>query len=139
MTRAVQIVRLFTATTVMSAACFFVVQYDRLAAIRYPFDHPHADGHWIPPGGPLGNGRFVPESRPQAAEFVSAYCTYAYAVPIAGLLLGILFIWRWPQRPVLTELVVSAMWVLGLIWAGFVLLEWQIQNIPVFHGMYWHY
>jgi uncharacterized membrane protein len=64
---------------------------------------------------------------------------HAYAAPIVGLLLGSLIIWRWPDRPALLEVVVSALWILSLVWVGCALLLWQMQNIPVFHGMRWHY
>jgi hypothetical protein len=39
----------------------------------------------------------------------------------------------------LIELVVASLWVLGFLWAGFVLVVWQLQNIPIFHGSRWHY
>jgi hypothetical protein len=60
-------------------------------------------------------------------------------VPVIGLLLGITIIWRWPKLDVLMELVVACLWVLAFLWAGFVLIVWQMQNIPIFHGMRWHY
>lgn len=133
MTRNVQFVRLLTSMVIAFGACAFVVFYDRASTIRYPFDHPNAEG------SRTASGEFVISNRPAAGEFITAYRTYAYAVPLAGLLLGIVIIWRWPKLPALLELVVSAMWVLGLVWAGFVLLMWQGQNIPIFHGMRAHY
>jgi hypothetical protein len=84
-------------------------------------------------------GGFVIESRPNAGEFVTAHRTHAYVVPLTGLLLGIIIIWRWPKLHVLIELVVASLWVLAFLWAGFVLIVWQVQNIPIFHGMRWHY
>ncbi len=133
MTRNVQLVRLLTSVVIAFAACSFVVFYDRALTIRYPFDHPNAEG------SRTASGEFVISHRPAASEFITAYRTYAYAVPLAALLLGILVIWRWPKLPALVEVVVSAMWVLGLVWAAFVLLMWQAQNIPSFDAMRSHY
>jgi hypothetical protein len=137
MTRSVQVVRLLAAVVIALASCSFVVSYDKLAYIRYPFDHPNADGHYEPPGQTLGG--FVLESRPSGAEFVTAHRTHAYVVPLIGLLLGIPIIWRWPKLPVLVELVVASLWIFAFLWAGLVLIVWQMQNIPIFHGMRWHY
>jgi hypothetical protein len=138
MKRSVQLIRLLAAVLIAFAACYFVVLYDEFSTIRFPFDHPRADGHWIPPGSEFF-GAFVHESHSIAGEFVSAHRTRAYAVPVTGLLVGILLIWRWPQFYALNELVVSAMWVLSLLWAGFVVLMWHVQNIPIYHGNRWHY
>jgi hypothetical protein len=133
MKRSVQLIRLVASVVLALAACFFVVVYDRTSTIRYPFDHPDADAYTTE------SGETVLCSRPVAGEFITAYCEYAYAVPLAALMLGVLVIWRWPEFHALIELIVSAMWVLGLIWVGFVLIMWQFQNIPLFHGMRLHY
>jgi hypothetical protein len=133
MSRSVQFIRLVASALIAFAACFFVVAYDRTTTIRYPFDHPHADGYWTE------SGNFVMSGRIGGLEFVSEYCKYAYVVPLIGLTLGALVISRSPNRHALTELIVSGMWVLSLIWVGFVVIMWQCQNIPVFHGMQWHY
>jgi Trk-type K+ transport system membrane component len=138
MTRSVQLIRLLASVLIAFAACYFVVQYDAFSTIRFPFDHPQADGHWVPPSAEFF-GTFVRESHLVGAEFVTAHRKHAYAVPVVGLLVGILVIWRWPRFHVLTELVVSAMWVLGLLWAGFAVLMWHVQNIPIYHGGRWHY
>ncbi len=137
MTRSVQIVRLLAAVTIAFASCSFVALYDGFAYIRYPYDHPNADGRYEPAGQTLGG--FVIQSRPSAGEFVTAQRTHAYVVPLIGLLLGTTIIWRWPKFHVLIELVVASLWILACLWAGLVVIVWQIQNIPVFHGMRWHY
>jgi len=136
-TRSVQLVRLLAAVAIGLASCSFVGLYDGLAYVRYPFDHPNSDGHRERPDQAFG--KFVLESRPSGSEFVTAHCTHAYVVPVIGLLLGITIIWRWPKLDVLMELVVACLWVLAFLWAGFVLIVWQMQNIPIFHGMRWHY
>ncbi len=124
MTRSVQLIRLLTSVLIAFAACTFVVRYDRISAERYIYDHPRADGHWE-------GGEFVIGSNSiGVCELIRAHRAHAYAAPLAGLVLGILFIWRWPQFPALAELIGSAMLVLAIVWAGFVLLSWQFQNIP---------
>jgi hypothetical protein len=37
------------------------------------------------------------------------------------------------------EIMLSATWLLALALAGFCLLSWQIQNVPIFSHMEWHY
>jgi hypothetical protein len=133
MTRGVQVIRLAVSVIVASAACFFVVMYDQMSAIRYPFDHPDAEGYHAE------SGEFVSYERTPASLFITSHRTHAFAVPLAGLLLGLLILWRWPTFHSLIELVMSSMWVLGLVWAGFVLVVWQVNNIPMFHGMRLHY
>ena len=121
MTRSLQLVRLLASVAISLAACLFVVAYNHASATRFQFDHP-------------GATTVTPFN-----EFVGAYGICAYAVPLAGLLVGTLTLWRRPNSHVLIELIVSALWVLALIWSGLVLLSWQIQNIPIFSGMRWHY
>ena len=31
------------------------------------------------------------------------------------------------------------MWILALVWIGFALLQWQLYNIPIYHGGRLHY
>ena len=85
--------RLLTSVLFAAAACTFVVGYDRMSQIRYRIDHPTAEGYWASPG------EFVLENQTDGGKFITAYRGYAYAVPLAGLLLGILVIWRWPRFP----------------------------------------
>ena len=122
-TRSVELVRLLAAVLIGLAACSFVASYNDLAEIRFGFDHP---------------GQTL-TARPAIGEFVTAHEQHAYALPVVGLLLGSLIIWRWPKAKVLIELVVQTLWLLAFIWAGLVLLLWQVQNIPVFKAMQWHY
>jgi hypothetical protein len=137
MTRAVQLVRLLAGVVIACGACWFVVYYDSLAYIRYLFDHPNAEGHREPPDD--ASGRFVIVNRPPVAKFVTAHRAHAYVVPFVGLLLGILIILRWPKLYVLTELVAASLWILAFLWAGLVLIVWQVQNTPIIHGMRLHY
>ena len=120
MTRGMSTIRLLTAVTVLFAACKFVNVYSQLSDTRFKFDHP--DGH---------TSRFN--------EFVLANGGWAYAVPFALLLVGIAIVWRWPRAQPPIELVVSTLWLVASGWFAITLLSWQMQNIPVFHGMQSHY
>ena len=122
MTRSEQVVRLLAAVSISLAACLFVTGYDGSSHIRFQFDHP----------GQTLTGC-------SAGQFVRTYGKYAYAVPLAALLMGALIIRRWPNSHALFEVVVSTLWVLTFIWAGLILMIWQAQNIPIFSGMRLHY
>jgi hypothetical protein len=122
-TRSVEVVRLLAAVVIALASCIFVAAYNGYAETRFPFDHP---------GETL-------TARPVIGEFVAVHGKHAYVVPVAGLLLGTLVIWRWPTSHVLIELVVLVLWILAFIWAGVVLIVWQVQNIPIFTHMQFHY
>ncbi len=121
-TRNVEVVRLLAAVVVGLLACLFVALYNNFARDRFRVDHP---GETLS-ATPLG-------------AFVTAHQQQVYAIPVLGLLLGCLIIWRWPKSKDLIELVVQALWILAFMWAGNVLIVWQAQNIPLFSGMRWHY
>ena len=122
-TRSVELVRLLAAVMIGLASCLFVAAYNNLAETRFPFDHP---------------GQTL-RARPDLGVFVTVHRHHAYVIPVAGLLLGSVIIWRWPKSKVLIELVIQTLWLLAFTWAGIVLLLWQIQNIPIFSAMRWHY
>jgi len=122
-TRSVELVRLLAAVVIGLGSCLFVSAYNRLAETRFPFDHP---------GQEL-------RARPDIGVFVTDHQQYAYTIPVLGFLVGCLIIWQWPKSKVLIELVVQILWILAFMWAGLVLIIWQIQNIPIFSGMRWHY
>jgi hypothetical protein len=133
MTRSVQLIRLLTSVTIATASCWFVAAYDEFSRIRYTFDHRDFDGYRTE------SGEVVLSSQASGGAFIATHRNHAYAVPLVGLLFGFVVLWRWQTRHALIELIISAMWVLGLVWAGFALVMWQMQNIPLFHGMRWHY
>lgn len=133
MTRSVQLIRLLASVSIAFGACWFVTRYDQFSKIRYLFDHPDAEGRRTSPND------FTMDNHSVAGRFITAHRTHAYAVPIAGLLAGVAIIWRWPKLHALIELDVCAMWVLGLFWAAYTLLVWQMQNIPLFTGMRFRY
>ena len=133
MTRSDQIIRLLASVVIAIAACTFVAVYDSMSTVRYQFDHPNADGHWTE------QREFVLDHLLSGAEFTTTRHAYAYAIPVAGLLIGALFMWRWQQFPALIEVVIAAMWIFAAVWAAYVLLAWEAQNIPMYHGNRWHY
>jgi hypothetical protein len=122
-TRSVEVVRLLAAVVIGLASCFFVAAYDGMAEIRFRHDHP---------GQEL-------RARSVSGEFVTAHRQHAYAIPVVGFLLGCLIIRRRPKSKVWIELVVQTLWILAFMWACFVLIIWQVQNIPIFSGGRWHY
>ena len=133
MTRSVQLIRLLTSVLIAFSACYFVDIYNSTATTRITCDHPNAELLRTQ------SGELILYPGTAAGNLVTEHHTYAYAIPLTGLLLGILIIWRWPQYAALTEAVVSSMWILGLVWVGLVILIWQIQNIPIFSGGRLHY
>jgi hypothetical protein len=121
MIRGTLIVRLLAAAIVSFAACKVVNVYSESSNLRYKFDHP-------------GGSHMTPFN-----DFVLKNGGYAYVVPSALLLVGIVVVWHWPKIPVLIELVVSTLWVLAFVWFALTLLSWQAQNIPIFSGTQLHY
>jgi hypothetical protein len=117
MTRGVAIVRLLASVAISLAACRFVVAYSQVSFARHKLDHPTADA--IVSGG----------------MFIRAYGGYMCIFPVVALLVGSLFIWRWPNRPALIEIITSALWVLALIWVGVVVWYCQVINLPIFTHM----
>jgi hypothetical protein len=120
--RSVQLVRLYAAVGVAVAACWFVVRYDFFARAQFEFDHP---------------GERLTEMR--ITEFIAAHAVNAYAVPIAAFVVGVLILYFRPNSPVLLELLMSSLWVLAFAWVLCIILVWQMQNVPIFSGMRWHY
>jgi hypothetical protein len=117
-TRSVEFVRLLGAAVVGLLACWFVIFYGAMARIRFGFDHSGATPH-----------------DNDMSHFVTAWQQYAFAIPILGLLLGCVIIWRWSKQKVLVEEIVQTLWILALIWVGLAIIVWQIMNIPSFYGM----
>ncbi len=118
MTRSVQLTRLLTSVVISLATCWFVVAYHNASRIRLKFDHPDAQA---------GGSDF--------SMFVTTNGAYAYVVPVVAFFVGILVIWRWPNSHVLIETIISILWVLAFVWVALILLVWQMNNVPIFHGM----
>ena len=123
MTRTIQVIRLLAAVVIAVAACQFVVTYDGLARIRFSFDHPGEQQSATPP----------------LAGLITSHAQHAFAVPLATLLLGSLLVWQRPGWHTIQEVLVAALWLLSLAWAGLVIIAWQLQNIPIYSGGRFHY
>jgi hypothetical protein len=122
MTRAILIVRLLAAVVVSLASCKLVNVYAQISYIRLKFDHA-ADVDWLTP----------------INAFVLCNGGYVYAFPCALLLVGMAIIWRSRKANVWGDLVCSMLWIFAFVWFGFTILAWQVQNVPIFHGMRAHY
>jgi hypothetical protein len=133
MTRSVQLIRLLSAVIVATGACLFVLFYNQISTTRYVLDHPNANIHRTQ------SGEVVLEHISVGLELITAYGKCALVLPCLGLFLGVVTIWRWPKSYAVTELIVSALWVLSFLWVSVILLAWQTQNIPTFHGMRVHW
>jgi hypothetical protein len=114
------LVRLLGAVSVSVAACFFVSLYSRMAHFRFLSDHP---------GGNFSN----------AAEFLTQRGWVGYMLPAVALLVGCWALRRAGQSSVWIEVVIAGTWILSLVWFGYCLLMWEVQNCPVFSHMEFHY
>jgi hypothetical protein len=121
MTRGVQLVRLVASVAISLAACYFVVAYSGISFAHHRLEHPDAQ-----PVVAFG-------------MFLRAFGEYMYILPFSGLLIGLFVIWRWPNWQTLIETVMSALWLLALVWVGLVIWYCQVINLPIFHGMRNHY
>jgi len=117
MTRGVQVVRLLASVVISLAAYHFVVAFSQISFARHKFDHPTAQPR-------IGFG-----------VLLRAYGGYTYILPFAALLIGLLVIWRWPNRQTLVETITSALWVLAVVWVGLVVWYCQMINLPIYTHM----
>ena len=116
----VYLVRLATAVMVSAATCFFVSAYSRMAHFRFLSDHPE--------------GSFI-----NATEFLTQKGWLGYTLPAVAFLIGCWALRRVGRSPVLIEVVIASTWFLSLVWVGYCLLMWEVQNCPVFSHMRFHY
>jgi len=104
----------------LTASAWFVVTYTRRSHLRFKFEHE---------GGMLIGFN----------EVLVPYCGWLYLLPVVALPIGLWLIWRRPQATATLEVLLSASWLLALGLAGFCVLIWQVQNVPTFSHMEWHY
>jgi hypothetical protein len=114
------LVRLLGAVTVSVAACIFVALYSRIAHFRFLSDHP---------GGSFS----------KAAEFLTHRAWLGYILPAVALVAGCWSLRRVGQSSVWIEVVIAGTWLLSLVWFGYCVLAWEVQNCPVFSHMELHY
>ena len=114
------LVRLLGAVAVSVAACFFVTVYSSMAHFRFLNDHP---------GGSFS----------KVTEFLTQRGWVGYMLPALALLVGCWALRRAGHSSVWIEVVIAGTWLLSLVWFGYCLLMWEIQNCPVFSHMEFHY
>jgi len=114
------LVRLLAATIAAATSACFVVEYTRFSRLRFEFEHQ---------GGILT----------AVNDFMSAHGQWTFALPVLALVLGLWVLLVRPSAAATFEAVVSTTWVLAFTVALFCILSWQIQNVPTFSHMEWHY
>ena len=115
-----QFVRLLAAIVVSGIAGLFVLEYSRFSRLRFEYEHP--GGHLI-----------------HATEFLASSAWIGFVVPLIALLLGTGALRLSKGSAVLFEVVMAFTWALSFFWICFGILSWQIQNVPVFSHMEWHF
>jgi len=116
----IHLVRLLIAIAVSLGVSFFVIQYSRLAFLRFRYEHPYAQ---------LING----------TEFLKDRAWIGYSIPLTTLLAGLFALRRGGSSSLMIEVVIGLSWVFAFAWFGLCLLAWQAQNVPVFSHMEWHF
>ncbi|MCX5674014.1 MAG: hypothetical protein NTX87_03305 [Planctomycetota bacterium] len=112
--------RLFAAVLGSAGSVWFVVVYSTYSHIRFKFDH---EG---------GNLMLVSHA------FLD-HGNWLFLLPVLALPIGFWLVRSRPQATVTFEILLSVIWLLSLALAAFCLLMWQVQNIPIFSHMEWHY
>src|SRR5687768_8805654 len=113
-------VRLLAAVLGSAASAWFVVLYTRFSRFRFEFEHE---------GGMLT----------AINTEMSAYGHWLFALPTLAFALGVWLLVVRPAAATAFEVVVSVTWLLAFTLALFCILSWQVQNIPTFSHMQWHF
>jgi hypothetical protein len=114
------LVRLIAAVMGMTASVWFVVTYTDMSYSRFKFEHE--------------GGRLIAIN-----EVLVPYGSWLYLWPAIVLPIGLWLIYRRPNASATLEIVLSGTWLLALALAGFCILIWQVQNVPTFSHMEWHF
>jgi hypothetical protein len=114
------LVRLIAAVVGLTASVWFVVTYTQMSHLRFKFEHE--------------GGRLIAIN-----EVLVPYGSWLYLLPAIALPIGLWLICRRPNASATLEILLSATWLLALGLAGFCVLIWQVQNVPTFSHMEWHY
>jgi|ERR1035441_17904 hypothetical protein len=104
------LVRLLAAAVAALVSCLFVSGYSLACSLSYPPNYP-AFTQWI-----FRNAR------------------YAYALPIAMLILGVWLLRSRQDRPVALECLVSLLWIGAFVWVLTAILAWQLVHIELWSG-----
>ena len=114
------LVRLLAAVLGAAASAWFVVLYTQFSRFRFEFEHR---------GGQLT----------AINTEMSAFGQWLFALPILALALGLWLLVARPAAANAFEVVLSVTWLLALTLALFCILSWQVQNVPTFSHMEWHF
>ena len=114
------LVRLLAAVFAAAASAWFVVFYTHFSRFRFEFEHQ---------GGQLT----------AINTALSAYGQWLFALPVLALALGSWLVVARPAAATAFEVVLSVTWLLAFTLALFCILSWQVQNIPTFSHMEWHF
>jgi len=114
------LVRLFAAVLGSAGSLWFVVLYSYLSHLRFKFEHEYGHLKKV-------NQAFVDNGN------------WLFLLPVLALLIGLWLVCSRPKATVTFEILLSVIWLLSLALAAFCLVTWQIQNIPIFSHMEWHY
>jgi hypothetical protein len=114
------LVRLLAAVLGAAASAWFVVLYTRFSRFRFEFEHQ---------GGQLT----------AINTEMSAYGDWLFALPSLAFALGLWLLITQPAAATAFEVVLAATWLLAFTLALFCVLSWQVQNVPTFSHMEWHF
>ena len=114
------LVRLLAAVFAAATSAWFVVLYTRFSKFRFEFEHR---------GGMLMNMNSA----------LSDYGHWLLALPVVTLAIGVWLLVARPAAVTSFEIVLSITWLLAFALVLFCILAWQIQNVPTFSHMEWHY
>jgi TRAP-type uncharacterized transport system fused permease subunit len=114
------LVRLIAAVIGAAASAWFVVHYTEFSRYRFEFEHR---------GGQLINANVA----------LVAYGRWLYLLPVMALILGFWLLRARPDSAATFEALVAVTWLLTFAVAAFTVLLWQVQNVPTFSHMEWHF
>ena len=114
------LVRLLAAVLGAATSAWFVVTYTYFSHIRFKFEHR---------GGTLI----------ALSENLAAYGEWLYVLPVLSLSLGLWLLLARPSYATAFEVILSVTWLVPFAFALLCILAWQIQNVPTFSHMEWHY
>ncbi|MCL4177149.1 MAG: hypothetical protein KJ072_05330 [Verrucomicrobia bacterium] len=116
----VNLVRLIAAVVGLIASVWFVGAYTHFSHLRFKFEHE--------------GGQLIAIN-----EILVPYAAWLYVLPTVALPIGLWLVCRRPQAGAALEILLSFVWLLALGLTGFCILIWQVQNVPTFSHMEWHF
>ena len=114
------LVRLLAAVFAAATSAWFSVLYTHFSKFRFEFEHQGANLIVI-------------------TEEMAAYGAWLFALPVMALIVGLWLLLARPAAATTFEAILAVTWVLAFALALFCILGWQVQNVPTFSHMEWHY